>query len=207
MTPSPGRKSRRGVPQRKRISKPPPVAAKPAVEEETTESEFEPDGRDTPIEVAATIVEEADAKPAASPTPKAGATTTPTRTSPRFRRTPEASQLGKRGRDDSDSESSDMGAKQPRRSPGKRSPDKSSPENMMALRVRQMTTDVVFRTNKFFATREALDRVMIKVMDHFHVGQAERLTWKLTYDADVRRALNNKRNSVAQALKPAFKGT
>ena len=67
--------------------------------------------------------------------------------------------------------------------------------------VRKYATDRVFRGVKFINTRSMLKQIMGRVSDHFSIEKSERAAWELSFEKDVRYAINNKRNSVAQDIK------
>ena len=72
--------------------------------------------------------------------------------------------------------------------------------------VRKYATDVVFRGVKFINTRRMLQTIMAKVSKHFMIRNEQRIQWELTYEKELKYAINNKRNSVAQDIKKALIG-
>ena len=76
----------------------------------------------------------------------------------------------------------------------------------MSNRVRCETTTTVFRAVKFLNTPKLLDQTMEKLGKLFKVLPTDLISWKILYQKEVVYALNNKRNSVYQDVKPIIKG-
>jgi hypothetical protein len=76
----------------------------------------------------------------------------------------------------------------------------------MSSRVRGETTGTVFRAVKFLNTPKLVDTTLEKLATLFNVTPESRASWKLLYQKEMIYALNNKRNSVYQDMKPKIQG-
>jgi hypothetical protein len=76
----------------------------------------------------------------------------------------------------------------------------------MSSRVRGETTGTVFRAVKFLNTPKLVDTTLEKLATLFNVTAESRTSWKLLYQKEMIYALNNKRNSVYQDMKPKIQG-
>jgi hypothetical protein len=76
----------------------------------------------------------------------------------------------------------------------------------MSSRVRGETTGTVFRAAKFLNTPKLVDTTLEKLATLFTVTAESRTSWKLLYQKEMVYALNNKRNSVYQDMKPKIQG-
>jgi hypothetical protein len=76
----------------------------------------------------------------------------------------------------------------------------------MPSRVRGETTGTVFRAVKFLNTSKLVDMTLEKLATLFNVTAESRASWKLLYQKEMVYALNNKRNSVYQDMKPKIQG-
>ena len=77
---------------------------------------------------------------------------------------------------------------------------------MNDVRVRNFVTDTVFRCVKFINTRSMLQKVMSMVSHGMNVDPNMKKFWEISYEKEVKYAINNKRNSVAQDMKKALLG-
>ena len=79
--------------------------------------------------------------------------------------------------------------------------------NMVELAaVRKMAKEDLFKKVKFVTTGKLEENAMKYLAVKFHVKEEDRSQWQVTYACQVREALNNKRNNVAQGLKAEVKG-
>jgi hypothetical protein len=76
----------------------------------------------------------------------------------------------------------------------------------MSTRVRGESTTTVFRAVKFLNTPQLMEKTLDKLCTKFNVTPDLKISWKLLYQKEMVYALNNKRNSVYQDMKPKIQG-
>jgi hypothetical protein len=76
----------------------------------------------------------------------------------------------------------------------------------MLTRVRGESTSTVFWAVKFPNTPKLMEQTLDKLCTKFNVSPELKISWKLLYQKEMVYALNNKRNSIYQDMKPKIQG-
>jgi phage antirepressor YoqD-like protein len=84
---------------------------------------------------------------------------------------------------------------------------KITKNEFMAIHVRNTTTSKVFRAVKFLNTPSLIESTMTQMARVYDVKPQDYHTWRGLYQKKVIYAINNKRNSVYQDVKPKIKRT
>jgi hypothetical protein len=84
---------------------------------------------------------------------------------------------------------------------------KITKNDYMAIHVRNTTTSKVFRAVKFLNTPTLIENTMTKLARVYDVQPHDYHTWRGLYQKEVVYAINNKRNSVYQDVKPKLQST
>ena len=122
--------------------------------------------------------------------------------------------IGKESRkvqeDDSDSDDSrggisdDVEVEAPGILPATRAKSSITKTQYMSVHVRNTTTSKVFRAVKFL-TPAIIDTTMTRLARSYDIEPSQFHTWKSLYQKEMIYAINNKRNSVYQSVKPKMK--
>ena len=79
-------------------------------------------------------------------------------------------------------------------------------KDLYTVQIKKYATNTVFRGVKFVNTSRMMRMIMKRVSEHYKVPPEHQDAWELMFVKDVKYAINNKRNSVAQDMKKSLLG-